>query len=214
MDQKVFKKKVMPLFSLSIVISAIGAFIGLLFPEFFASDIVFIVLAIAGLVMLLLIYFTKMFRNLPMLYLFNLVEGLTMTRILLSAIEVNPILIPEALIITSVVFISLSAYAYFSKKDFTFLGGILFILLIVGIVAALGIFAASYFTTIDLFLANIAISAFFTLLFSAWVLYDMSSILRHYSNDDYIPAVVSLYIDFINLFVNILSLLIGFNRNE
>ena len=87
-------------------------------------------------------------------------------------------------------------------------------MLIIGIVASLGIFAASYFTTIDLSLANIALSAFFTLLFSAWVLYDMSSIMRKYPNEAYIEAVVALYIDFINLFVNILFLLIGMNRRD
>ncbi len=214
MDQKVFKKKVMPLFTLSIVISAIGAFIGLMFPEFFASDIVFIILAIAGLALLVLIYFTKMFRNLPVLYLFNLIEGLTLTKILLSAISVDPILIPEALIITSVVFVSLSAYAYFSKKDFTFLGGILMVLLIVGLVAALGLVVASVFTALNLTTASLVLSAFFALLFAVWVLYDMSAILRQYPNDAYIEAVVALYIDFINLFVNILFLLIGFNQRD
>jgi len=162
---------------------------------------------------LIVLLYTK-FKNLPLLFLFNLVAGLTLTQILITAVSVNPILIPEALIITSIVFIALSGYAYFSKKDFTFLGGILFVLLIIGIVASLGIFAASYFTTIDLSLANIALSAFFTLLFSAWVLYDMSSIMRKYPNEAYIEAVVALYIDFINLFVNILFLLIGMNRRD
>jgi len=212
MDQKVFKKKVIPIFTLSIIVSAIGAFIGLLFAEVFTNWLVMIGLFIVEIALIVLLY-TK-FKSLPLLLLFNLIAGITLTPILVTAVSVNPILIPEALAITSIVFIALSAYAYFSKKDFTFLGGILFVLLIVGIVASLGIFAASYFTAIDLSLANIILSAFFTLLFSAWVLYDMSSILRQYSNNDYIPAVVSLYIDFINLFVNILFLLIGFNRTE
>lgn len=172
----------------------------------------FIVLAIIGLVMLVLLY-TKV-RNLPLLYLFNLIEGLTLTPLLLSAIDVNSILIPEALVITSVVFVGLSAYAYFSKKDFTFLGGILWILLIVGIVAALGLLAASFLTSLNLTVASIILSSFFALLFAAWTLYDMSSIMRKYSNDDYIQAVVALYIDFLNLFVNILMILIGMNRRD
>jgi FtsH-binding integral membrane protein len=212
MDQAVFKKKVIPIFTLSIIVSTIGAFIGLLFADVFTNWMVMIGLFIVEIALIVLLY-TK-FKNLPLLFLFNFIAGLTLTPILVMAVSANPILIPEALIITSIVFVALSGYAYFSKKDFTFLGGILFILLIVGIVASLGVFVASYFTTLDLSLANIAISAFFTLLFSAWVLYDMSSILRHYSNEDYIQAVVSLYIDFINLFVNILFLLIGMNQRD
>jgi len=212
MDQAVFKKKVIPTFTLSIIVSAIGAFFGLLFADIFTNGLVMIGLFIVEIALIVLLY-TK-FKNLPLLFLFNLVAGLTLTQILITAVSVNPILIPEALIITSIVFIALSGYAYFSKKDFTFLGGILFVLLIIGIVASLGIFAASYFTTIDLSLANIALSAFFTLLFSAWVLYDMSSIMRKYPNEAYIEAVVALYIDFINLFVNILFLLIGMNRRD
>jgi FtsH-binding integral membrane protein len=212
MDQKVFKRKVIPIFTLSIIVSAIGAFIGLLFADILLNGFVLIGLFIVEIALIVLLY-TK-FRNLPLLLLFNLIAGITLTPILVTAVSVNPILIPEALAITSIVFIALSAYAYFSKKDFTFLGGILFVLLIVGIVAALALMIIPMFTAISLGPANLILSAFFTLLFSAWVLYDMSSILREYSNNDYIPAVVSLYIDFINLFVNILFLLIGFNRND
>lgn len=233
MDQNVFKHRVIPLFTLSIVVSAIGAFIGLLFPDIFGNGIVFIILAAVELILLLLLYtiFTTLSLRLIKqsspstphsnssaaiitFYLFTFIGGLILTPILILAISIDAMLIPEALVITSIVFIGISAYAYFSKKDFTFLGGLLRVLLIIGIVAAFGVMISSFFIAFDFIMADLIMSSFFALLFAAWTLYDMSAIMLKYSNDDYIPAIIALYIDFLNLFVNILSILIDLKKKD
>ena len=46
-----------------------------------------------------------------------------------------------------------------------------------------------------------------TLLFSGYVVYDTYLINRRLSPDEYILGAISLYLDFINLFLNILRLL-------
>ena len=46
-----------------------------------------------------------------------------------------------------------------------------------------------------------------TLLFSGYVVYDTYLINRRLSPDEYIMGAISLYLDFINLFLNILRLL-------
>lgn len=45
------------------------------------------------------------------------------------------------------------------------------------------------------------------LIFSGYVVYDTYMITKRLSPDEYIMAAISLYLDFINLFINILRLL-------
>ncbi|MBN2095657.1 MAG: Bax inhibitor-1 family protein [Candidatus Aenigmarchaeota archaeon] len=206
MEQKVFKRKVMPLFATTLVVSTIGSLIGLLFLLPYLSNIwVLLGLGLMGFVVMYAIYSTK---SLPLLYFFNILMGALMAPILGLAIYIDPGLILQAFAITTVVFAGLAGYAYFSKKDFTFLGGMLFVLLIFGIVASLAV------TFLGLTGYGLIISAFFTLLFAGFVLYDMSSILKNYPNEDYVPAVAALYIDFINLFINILMILINLRGQD
>ena len=49
------------------------------------------------------------------------------------------------------------------------------------------------------------------LLFSGFILYDTSNILRHYDVEDYTSATLALYLDILNLFLFLLRLLN--NRN-
>ena len=48
-----------------------------------------------------------------------------------------------------------------------------------------------------------------TLIFSLYVLYDTHAITTYMSYDDYVLGAISLYLDFINLFLMILQLLTG-----
>ena len=56
-------------------------------------------------------------------------------------------------------------------------------------------------------LMHFVFSAAGVLLFSGFILYDTSNILRRYSTDDYVSATVSLFLDIFNLFIHLLSLL-------
>ena len=49
-------------------------------------------------------------------------------------------------------------------------------------------------------------------LFSGFILYDTSNILRNYPTDEYISATLSLYLDIFNLFLAILRIL-GYTRD-
>jgi FtsH-binding integral membrane protein len=50
------------------------------------------------------------------------------------------------------------------------------------------------------------------IIFSAYILFDTYLIFNKYSPEDYILASISLYLDFINLFLRILQLLDALNR--
>lgn len=112
----------------------------------------------------------------------------------------GPQLIMQALGLTSVIFVALSAYAVTTKKDFSFLRGFLFAGLIVVIAAAV----------INIFMGNsvafMAINAGIALLMTGFILFDTSRIVNG-GETNYIRATISLYLDFLNLFIALLHLM-------
>lgn len=103
---------------------------------------------------------------------------------------------------TGVIFLSLASYATVSKKDFSFLGNFLFVGLILLIIASL----ANMFFQVPA--ASLAISSVAVLLFSGFILFDVSRIVQG-GETNYIMATLALYLDIYNLFVNLLQLLMA-----
>jgi len=101
---------------------------------------------------------------------------------------------------TGVIFFSLATIATVTKKDFSFMGKFLFIGLILLLVASL----ANLFLHIPLL--SLTISAIAVMIFSAYILFDVSQIVRG-GETNYIMATLSLYLDIYNLFINLLNLL-------
>ncbi|KAG6335953.1 hypothetical protein ID866_3129 [Astraeus odoratus] len=114
----------------------------------------------------------------------------------------DSIVVLQALLITLGVFLGLTLFTLQSKYDFSGLGpwlfGGLIALLMTGIV---GIFIP-FSRTMDLVYAILG-----CLLFSGYIVYDTFLITKRLSPDEYIVASLSLYLDFINLFLHILRLL-------
>lgn len=109
-------------------------------------------------------------------------------------------LIMQALGATAVVFFSLSAYVLTTRKDFSFMGGFLFVGLIVVVLAGL---ANLFFQNAT---AHLALSAGIALLMSGFILFDTSRIVNG-GETNYIMATVSLYLNVYNLFVSLLQLM-------
>lgn len=116
-------------------------------------------------------------------------------------------IILQAAAMTAAVFISLTAVAFITKKDFNFLGGFLgaaFIVLIVASIINFGLGVVGARSRIFSF----AISCLGALVMSGFILYDTSNILKRLGPDQWIQGVISLYLDVMNLFlymVNIMS---------
>jgi len=109
-------------------------------------------------------------------------------------------MVMQALGGTGIIFFALSAYAIKSEKDFSFMGGFLFVGILVAFLAGL---AAFFFSMPGL---SLAVSAMFVLLMSGLILYQTSQII-HGGETNYIMATVELYLDILNLFTALLSLL-------
>src|SRR6202162_5476444 len=105
---------------------------------------------------------------------------------------------------TAAVFFVMAAIATISKSDFSFLGKFLFVGMILLIVAML----ANLFLQIPAL--AIALSAIAVLIFSMYLLHDLSQIIRG-GQTNYIMATLSLFLDLFNIFVNLLNLLLIFS---
>lgn len=108
---------------------------------------------------------------------------------------------------TGAIFLSLSAYALTTRRDFSFIGGFLFTGMVVVMIAMLA----------NLFLAmpimSLTISSVVILLMSGFILYDTSQII-HGGETNYIRATIQLYLDIYNLFIHLLNLLGILSRDE
>lgn len=111
------------------------------------------------------------------------------------------LLVTQAFMTTAVAFAGLTAYTFISRKDFSFLKGFVWTGLIALIVLGL---SNHFFFESGTF--ALALSAMGVLLFSAFILYDTSAILREYPDNEYIAAALTLYLDVFLLFQHLLQL--------
>ncbi|MEN8217684.1 MAG: Bax inhibitor-1/YccA family protein [Pseudomonadota bacterium] len=100
---------------------------------------------------------------------------------------------------TAIIFLGLSGYVLASRKDFSFLGGFLFVGILVAFLAGIG---AIVFNMPGL---SLAVSAMFVLLMSGLILYQTSDMV-HGRETNYIMATVTLYVTIYNLFLSLLHL--------
>ncbi|PKO51759.1 MAG: hypothetical protein CVU26_07915 [Betaproteobacteria bacterium HGW-Betaproteobacteria-2] len=104
---------------------------------------------------------------------------------------------------TGIIFLTLSAIASTTKRDFSFMGNFLLVGIILLIVASL----ANLFLQIPAF--SLALSGVAVLLFSGFILYDVNRIVQG-GETNYVMATLSLYISVYQLFTNLLHLLMAF----
>ena len=105
---------------------------------------------------------------------------------------------------TAAIFFGMATVATVSKRDFSFLGKFLFIGMILVIVASL----ANLFFAVPA--VSLTISAIAVLVFSLYLLYDVSNIVRG-GETNYITATLGVFLSLFNIFVSLLNLLLAFS---
>ena len=135
---------------------------------------------------------------------FTFFMGLMLSRILLVALGFSNggTLIATAAGGTGAIFVTLAGVATVTKKDFSFMGKFL----MTGLVLLLLAMVANIFLPIPAL--SLAISAVAVLIFSAYILYDISRIVNG-GETNYISATLHVYLDVYNVFVHLLSLLMA-----
>lgn len=137
---------------------------------------------------------------------FTFFMGLMLSRILQVALGFSNggTLIAMAAGGTGAIFFTLATVATVTKRDFSGIGKFLF----VGIVVLLLAMVANIFFQIPALALTISVVA--VLLFSAYILYDISRIVNG-GETNYISATLAVYLDVYNVFVSLLNLLMAFS---
>ncbi|MCC7216710.1 MAG: Bax inhibitor-1/YccA family protein [Burkholderiales bacterium] len=104
---------------------------------------------------------------------------------------------------TAAIFFAMATIATVTKKDFSFMGKFLMVGLVLLIVASL----ANLFFQVPAL--SLTISAIAVLLFSAYILYDVSRIVGG-GETNYVMATLGLFLNIYNLFISLLNILLAF----
>lgn len=196
--------------ALTMIPTVIGAFIGLSTNFSFMAEHPIMAPLVMFAVMMGMLFAVSALRNsvwgIAALLGFTFVAGWFLGPILQHALHLRngAQLVGMAAGGTGIIFFSLATIATVTKKDFSFMGKFLFIGVILLVVASL----ANLFFQVPAL--SLALSAIAVLIFSAYILYDISQII-HGGETNYVMATMSLYLNIYNIFVNLLSLLMAFN---
>lgn len=153
-----------------------------------------------------LIFATHYFRNsalgLAMLAAFAALQGITLGPLLSHylAMSNGPGVVGMAAGLTAVATLSCAAYAITTRRDFSRLRGFLFAGLIVVILGSL----AGIFIQVPAF--HLVLGVVGALLFTGWILFDVSSIVRG-EETNYISASLGVFLNVLNLFTSLLRVL-------
>ncbi len=193
---------------LTMIPTVIGAFVGMTMNFSWAAQHPFMFAIGTLAAMFGLFYGIQANRNssvgVVLLLLLTLVMGVLLGPILQVALNLRngAQLVGLAAGGTGIIFLTLAGIATTTKKDFSFMGKFLMIGIILLIVASL----ANMFFQIPAF--SLALSGMAVLLFSGFILYDVSRIVNG-GETNYVMATLALYLDVYNLFVNLLQILMS-----
>ena len=108
---------------------------------------------------------------------------------------------------TGAIFVTMAGIASVSKRDFTNMGKFL----TVGLVVVLLAMVANIFLQMPVL--HLVISAAVVLLFSGYILYDISNIVQG-GETNYVSATLAVYLDVYNVFVSLLNLIMAFGGDR
>jgi len=199
------------LLALSMLPTIVGAWAGMQFNfiRLFAAAPIMTPLLMFGVMIGGLFVVTRL-RNsawgIPALFGFTFIAGAMLTPILTVAAQFKNggQLVALAGGMTAAIFFAMAAIATVTKRDFSFMGKFIFVGLILLIVASL----ANLFFAVPA--VSLTISAIAVLIFSLYILYDVSSIV-HGGETSYISATLRLFLDVYNIFISLLNLLMAFS---
>ncbi|KAM0754910.1 hypothetical protein T439DRAFT_283945 [Meredithblackwellia eburnea MCA 4105] len=137
--------------------------------------------------------------NIILLGVFTVLEAITVGSVVSYF---NTTVVLQALIITTFVFVGLTLFTFQSKYDFGQMGPYLFAGILAFLMTGLVGLFIPYSRTMDMFIAGGG-----CLLFSLYIVFDTHMLLNRLHIDDWVLACVSLYLDILNLFLQILRLL-------
>lgn len=199
-SRKVTMGHIFPALFFSLLFASVGLYAGQYVPP-----ALFLPLMVVELIMIIAAAFIRRSKRVGygFLYTFTLISGVTLyPAIGFYVSTIGASLVLQAFAVTVIAYGGAALYATFSKADFSFLGGFLFI----GIIALLGMGIVNLFVPFST-TAEWVYTLLGIFIFIGYTLFDISRITRYGVTQEDIPFVVlSLYLDFVNLFLFILRL--------
>lgn len=208
-DVMAFLKTTYQLFASSLLAATAGAYIGLGMVSVISSWYWGLVILEFALLFGIYAVKDKPGINLIVLFAFTFVSGLTITPLLSSIFNMpsGASIVAQAFLMTSVAFGGISMFALTTKKDYSNMGKMLMIGVIILIVGSISnIFIGSP-------LLQLGIAMIGALVFSAFILYDTQKIIKGGFSTP-IEAAIALYLDFLNLFISLLQIFAAFNSKD
>lgn len=202
---KVIKNTYM-LLSMTLIFSAITAYLSMAMGTGFGMALVANIVAIA-LLWFVLPKVANSATGIPVIFAFTGLLGFGLGPLLTYYLSMNPSVVMTALGGTGAIFIALSGYAITTKKDFSFMGGFL----AVGLFVLIGVMILNIFLQIPVL--SLALSGGIVLVMSGLILYQTSTIING-GETNYIMATASLFLSILNLFTSLLHILGAFSGND
>lgn len=147
--------------------------------------------------------------NIAMLFIFTTLTGLVATPLVaMVAAKAGAEAVVMAFAMTTIIFGVMSIFGIRTRKDLASMGKMLFIALIVVIACSLvNLLLAHFYPDFRGFsIFQMLISSATAILFSIYVAYDTQNIIRGLYTSP-VDAAISLYLDFYNIFMSLLSLI-------
>lgn len=141
--------------------------------------------------------------NIGLVFLFTFVEGIMISPLIYYYGQTQPGLIGQAAMLTGSTFAVLTGYAWVSRRDFSAWAGFF----------TVGLWVLIATSLLNLFFRNATASLWIAgatvFVFSGLLIVDTWRLRNQFGPNDYVQAAVAIYLDLLNMFLAILSLLGG-----
>lgn len=203
--------KVYGLLTISVVFAIIGNIIGLSHLQSIISHKwLFLIGEFVLTVILSFIGNSKelQFLSFALLNAFTFLSGFTLAPLIAYALKINPAIVVYALSTTAATFILMSVIGFVFKDKVLGIGTFLFV----------GITALAVGGLLNLFFHSgvvaLVITVLSVIIFSLYVSYNTAHMIEADPSMSPVGLTLQLYLDILNIFVNILQLFLSFNRND
>lgn len=145
--------------------------------------------------------------NIGLVFLFAFVEGVMIAPLIAVLESRQPGIVGQAGLLTGSTFGVLTLYAFVSRRDFSAWGGFF----------TIGLWVLIATSLLNMFFRNATASLWLAggtvLVFSGLLVFDTWRLRNKFGPNDYVQAAVAIYLDLLNMFLAILTLLGGNRRN-
>ena len=214
MQESTFMSKVLPYFGGGLLVTALGGHISFRVTQsigFHSASMLLLGLFVLNIAMFFILTWQRQTPglNVALYYGYTFLNGLMLGPIMVQAQLVGgSTIILQAFGLSAISFIGISIYVTQTGKDCSGMGPYL----ISGLLVVVGASLLNFFVGGSGLSLGISIVSVF--LFLGFTAYDMSQIMHKYRDEEYMMATIQLYLDFLNLFIHILNILIRLARRD